>query len=61
MTQREILIELLKKTQIGEINERKVFAGKILLPKTFEAFADQLLSNGVIVATYKEGANKNDL
>jgi len=49
MTEREKLIELMKKTVVGVENGHKVLAETIWLPRVFENMADTLISNSVIV------------
>ena len=55
MTERERIIELMKKTVVGMENGHKVLAETIWLPSVFETMADTLFSNGVIVPPCKVG------
>lgn len=55
MTEREILIETMKKTQVGTVNGHKVLAETIWLPRVFEAMADSILGIGAIVPPVEVG------
>lgn len=48
MTEKEKIIEIMKKVQVGSENGHKVLAETIWLPRVFERMADALLSSGVI-------------
>lgn len=52
---RDRLIEVMKKTVVGVENGHIVLAETIWLPRVFEAMADRLLANGVIVPPCKVG------
>lgn len=53
---RDRLIEVMKKTVVGVENGHIVLAETIWLPRVFEAMADRLLANGVIVPPCKVGS-----
>lgn len=49
MSVKENLIDILRKTEINQINGHSVLAEVCFMPRVFEKFADRLLSHGVVL------------